>query len=314
MDLAPPPVRARLRTEPTDRFRDSRSGGILTESHPFGREGRRFRDLYANGLFEMVFEQVRNGGVEHPSYTSQLLESKGGASISDTDIELIKWTAGSLFTGGTTTTVGLTCSFILMVSLHPENAKVARAEIDAVVGRERVPELKDREKMPYMEALLQEVMRLCPVVPLGLPHAAAEDIQLGGYRIPKNAIINPNIWAMMRDSQHYSSPHTLDPGRYLKETPDPDPRKYIFGFGRRVCPGLHVASNTAWIICAGILSVFDLQPGSELLARVEQLGGRDSLQMHKLFKPDLFYDPLSFSCSFIHRDQAAIELVANSAH
>ncbi|CAE6423846.1 unnamed protein product [Rhizoctonia solani] len=165
-------------------------GGFQT----FGREGRRFRDLYANGLFEMVFEQVRNGGVEHPSYTSQLLESKGGASLSDTDIELIKWTAGSLFTGGSTTTVGLTCSFILMVSLHPENAKLARAEIDAVVGRERVPELKYREKMPYMEALLQEVMRLCPVVPLGLPHAAAEDIRLGRYRIPKNAIINPNIW------------------------------------------------------------------------------------------------------------------------
>ncbi|CAE7145026.1 unnamed protein product [Rhizoctonia solani] len=285
-------------------------GGFQT----FGKEGRKSRDLYANGLFEMVFEQVRHGGAEQPSYASQLLESKGGANITDTDMELIKWTAASLFTGGSTTTVGLIWSFILMVSLHPETAKLAREEIDVVVGRERVPELKDREKMPYMEALLQEVMRLCPVVPLGLPHSATEDIQLGGYRIPKNATINPNIWAMLRDPTHYASPHTFEPSRYLKPTPDPDPRKYIFGFGRRVCPGLHVANNATWIICAGILSVFELQPGLELLARVEQLGGRSSMRMYELFKPYLVYDPLPFSCGFVPRDQAAVELLANSTH
>ncbi|KAH7325479.1 cytochrome P450 [Rhizoctonia solani] len=285
-------------------------GGFQT----FGKEGRQSRDLYANGLFEMVFEQVRHGGAEHPSYASQLLEAKGGANITDTDMELIKWTAASLFTGGSTTTVGLIWSFILMVSLHPEAAKLAREEIDVVVGRERVPELKDREKMPYMEALLQEVMRLCPVAPLGLPHSATEDIQLGSYRIPKNATINPNIWAMLRDPNHYSSPHTFDPSRYLKAKPDLDPRKYIFGFGRRVCPGLHVANNAVWIMCAGILSVFDLQPGPELVARVEQLGGRGSPQMFKLFKPYLVYDPLPFTCNFVPRDQAAVELLANSTH
>ncbi|CCO32905.1 Cytochrome P450 2D19 [Rhizoctonia solani AG-1 IB] len=115
----------------------------------------------------MVFEQVRNGGAETPSYLSQLLESKGGANITDIDMELTKWTAASLFTGGSTTTVGMVWSFVLMLSLHPEAAKLAQAEIDAVVGRERVPDLKDRESMPYMEAVLQEVMRLCPVVPLG---------------------------------------------------------------------------------------------------------------------------------------------------
>ncbi|KAG8752574.1 hypothetical protein FRC11_008236, partial [Ceratobasidium sp. 423] len=258
-------------------------GGFQT----FGKEGRHFRDMYANGLFEMVFEQVRSGGAENPSYTSQLLEAKGGANITDMDMELIKWTAASLFTGGSTTTVGLIWSFILMLSLHPEAAKLAQAEIDAVVGRERVPELKDRPDMPYMEALLQEVMRLCPVAPMGIAHTTTEDIQLGGYQIPKNTTINPNIWAMLRDPKHFASPNTFDPSRYLKSVPDPDPRKYIFGFGRRICPGQHVANNTTWIMCAGILSVFNLQPGPELLAKVEQLGGRRSPQMYKLFKPYL---------------------------
>lgn len=58
-------------------------------------------------------------------------------------------------------------SFILMLVLRPELVKVAQAEIDTVVGRERIPELNDRDNMPYMEALLQEVMRMCSVAPLG---------------------------------------------------------------------------------------------------------------------------------------------------
>nr|AVZ23848.1 cytochrome P450 [Thanatephorus cucumeris] len=284
-------------------------GGFQT----FAKKGRESRVMYANTLFDTVFEQVRNGGAENSSYASQLLEAKGGANITDMDVELTKWTAASLFTGGSTTTVGLIWAFILMISLHPETARLAQAEIDSVVGRERVPELKDRESMPYTEAVLQEVMRLCPVVPLGLPHTTTEDIQLRGYLIPKNSTINANIWAMLRDPKHFSSPHTFDPSRYLKPVPDPDPRKYIFGFGRRVCPGQHVANNATWTMCAGILSVFDIQPGLELLSKVEQLGGPGSVQMHKLFQPYLVYDPLPFPCSFVPRDQAALDLLSNSA-
>lgn len=55
-----------------------------------------------------------------------------------------------------------------MLALHPEVAKEAQAEIDSVVGRDRIPELCDRDSLPYMEATLQEVMRMCPVVPLGM--------------------------------------------------------------------------------------------------------------------------------------------------
>lgn len=90
---------------------------------------------------------------------------------------------------------------------------------------------------------------------------------------------------MLRDPKHYSSPNTFDPTRFLKSTPDPDPRKYIFGFGRRICPGMHVANNSTWIMCAGVLAVYNLQPSAELLARVDALGGRDSEDIYKLFKP-----------------------------
>ncbi|GAB1524369.1 hypothetical protein RhiTH_007523 [Rhizoctonia solani] len=232
--------------------------------------------MYASGLFETVFEQVRAGKTEVVSFVSRLLETNNG--IGGTEIESIKWTAASLFGGGTTTTVGLVLSFILMASLHPEAAKLAQAEIDAVIGRERLPRLKDRDNMPYTNALLQEVLRLCPPAPLGLPHITATEVQLWGYHIPKNATISPNIWAMLRDPKHFSSPHTFDPSRYLKPIPDPDPRN--------------------------ILSVFELQAGSELLAKVASLGGLSSPRMYRLFQPYFVY--------FTARDQAAVDLLANS--
>ncbi|KAB5589862.1 Cytochrome P450 family oxidoreductase [Ceratobasidium theobromae] len=287
----------------------------------FGKEGRELRERYATEPFEMVFEQVRKGQVEFPSYTSQLLEAKGGANISDDDIQLVKWSAGSMFTAYTiaqgdlrrSKTVGLILSFVLMAAIHPEVAKNARAEIDEVVGRGRIPELHDRSDLPYVEAFFQEVLRMYPVAPIGLPHVATEDIEFQGYRIPKGSTINANIWAMLRDPKHFSDPNVFDPTRFLKPMPDPDPRKYIFGFGRRICPGLHVANNSAWVMCAGILAVYDIYPSSELQRKVDSLGGRRSEQLYKLSQPYLVSDPLPFLCDFIPRDQAAIALLDNSA-
>jgi cytochrome P450 len=54
-----------------------------------------------------------------------------------------------------------------MMSLYPEVAQRAQAEIDSVVGRDRIPNFVDRESLPYVEALLQEVMRTSPPAPLG---------------------------------------------------------------------------------------------------------------------------------------------------
>ncbi|KAG8683512.1 hypothetical protein FRC08_014247, partial [Ceratobasidium sp. 394] len=64
-----------------------------------GQKGRRYRDRSVNEAFNNVFEQVRRGQVEQPSYTSRLLESKGGTNITEEDLNLVKWTAGSMFSG-----------------------------------------------------------------------------------------------------------------------------------------------------------------------------------------------------------------------
>ena len=47
------------------------------------------------------------------------------------------------------------------------------------------PTLKDREKLPYTEAALTEVMRVCPTAPTSLPHKTIRDTEVGGYKLPK---------------------------------------------------------------------------------------------------------------------------------
>jgi cytochrome P450 len=90
---------------------------------------------------------------------------------------------------------------------------------------------------------------------------------------------------MLHDPAHFPSPHTFNPTRFLTPTPNPDPRKYIFGFGRRVCSGLHIANNNAWMMCAGVLAAFDVRAGEELVERVGKLGGRESERLCELFLP-----------------------------
>ncbi|CCO32744.1 O-methylsterigmatocystin oxidoreductase Short=OMST oxidoreductase [Rhizoctonia solani AG-1 IB] len=222
---------------------------------------------------------MRQNNIEHASYTSKLLQAKGGIDASPEDIDLVKWTAGAMYLAGSSTTTHVIMVFFLMMALYPEVARRAQEEIDTVVGRGRIPDFPDRELLPYVEALLQEVMRISPPSALGLPHTALEDIDFQGYRIPKNTTIHPNIWGMLHDPAYYSSPYEFLPDRYLKSAPDPDPRKYIFGFGE------------------------------DLNKRVEEIGGRESPQTYKLFDGYGASSPLPFKYKITVRDEGAALLL-----
>ena len=80
------------------------------------------------------------------------------------------------------------------MALFPGVQAKAQAEIDAITGGERFPTFEDKEKLPYVCALIKEILRWNPVTPVGLPHLLTEDINLNGYFIPKGATIIPNIW------------------------------------------------------------------------------------------------------------------------
>lgn len=80
------------------------------------------------------------------------------------------------------------------MTLHPEVQKKAQLEIDTIVGGDRLPTYADREHLPYVNALVLEVLRSHPVGPLGLPHRVLEDDVYEGYHIPRGTLVIANVW------------------------------------------------------------------------------------------------------------------------
>ena len=80
--------------------------------------------------------------------------------------------------------------FIYIASKFPEAQKRAQAEIDRVIGNDRLPTFSDRQSLPYVEAFFREVLRWVPVLPIGLAHSAIDEDIYEGFYIPKGMALN----------------------------------------------------------------------------------------------------------------------------
>ncbi|KAI0763639.1 cytochrome P450 [Trametes elegans] len=169
------------------------------------------------------------------------------------------------------TTSYLTEAFCLAMALHPEVQKRAHAELDEVVGPDRLPDHNDSDALVYISAIVKETLRWHQVGPLVFSHRTAEDDYLDGYFIPAGTTIVPNVWEMMHDPETYDCPSEFRPERFIKDGKlDPtvrDPVAFIFGFGRRrvllgpsatICPGRYLALQSLFINIASLLHVFDI--------------------------------------------------------
>ena len=81
--------------------------------------------------------------------------------------------------------------FVAAMALFPEVQQRAQAELASVIGPERLPTIQDRELLPYVTALMTEVFRWKPVVPLGVPHRVMEDDEYMGYKLPEESTGTP---------------------------------------------------------------------------------------------------------------------------
>lgn len=80
------------------------------------------------------------------------------------------------------------------MALFPEVQRKAQAEIDRVVGPDRLPSFQDRESLPYINAMVKEILRWHPVLPMGTAHASVKDDMYEGYSFPKGTLMVPNVW------------------------------------------------------------------------------------------------------------------------
>ncbi|KAG9312746.1 cytochrome P450 [Chiua virens] len=170
-------------------------------------------------------------------------------------VQAIKDSAGSLYAASMVTTRSALLTFVYVMMNHPEVQRRAQADIDRVVGRKRLPSFDDREALPYVDAVLRETMRWSPMSPMGTPHATSEDDIYNGCYIPQGPQISSVAYdeqsyfrAISRNEKKYPNPEAFIPERFIREdgTLNEDTIPWIFGFGRRICPGRYVGDASVW--------------------------------------------------------------------
>ncbi|KAG2131279.1 cytochrome P450 [Suillus bovinus] len=197
-----------------------------------------------------------------PSFSKHVLENAQLYGL--TEIEMA-YLAGGFFGAGTETTATTICMVLMAAARFPEEQAKVQAELDAVIGRERAPTFADRLSLPRLEAFISEALRWRPVGPNGgslnrFPHRTTEDVIWENYCIPAGTTVTSNLWAISRDPEVYPEPDAFKPQRWIDDQGHlrDDLTFFTFGFGRRVCPGQHVASRSVFINSLLILWAFQL--------------------------------------------------------
>ncbi|KAK0184452.1 cytochrome P450 [Armillaria mellea] len=216
-----------------------------------------------------------------PSFAKHLLQNQRTYGLSDDEVA---YSAGSMFGAGSDTTAAAISFMIMACASFPDAQKWAQEEIDRVVGQHRVPTFEDQGALPRVGAVRLGVR---PVSISGFAHKATKDIYWKGYMIPAGATVIGNHWCISRDPEVYPSPDEFIPQRWIRDSDsslNTDNKPFTFGFGRRVCPGSHVAERSLFLTAAMILWAFNInKPGP-----IDTMAFTQTANVHPLsFKVDI---------------------------
>ncbi|THH16207.1 hypothetical protein EW146_g4394 [Bondarzewia mesenterica] len=223
--------------------------------------------------------------------------------------------------------------FFLVMMLFPSVQRRAQEELDNVLGAKRfggpgrLLDISDCGTSKCVEAVIKEVHRWVPAGPLmnatvssdpfidssadifaALPHRVTQDDEYNGYFIPSGR------WAMLHDPDVYPDPMAFNPDRFLftsspsphamqqsSHTLNPDPEPMVFGFGRRACPGIHMASTSIFLSVASTLATFNI-------AKARDSAGKE-IEPKFDFDTGIVAHPKKYECSISPRSEAAVRLI-----
>ncbi|CCM05165.1 uncharacterized protein FIBRA_07374 [Fibroporia radiculosa] len=271
-------------------------------------EWRKLNQAMLNAPFDMVKERMKHGSAISALTTFELEKWQHNGQDPDEE-RIIKDVAATAYAAGADTTVSGVISFFLAMTIYPDVLKRAQAEIDQVVGPDRLPNFDDRISLLYVDWIVWECLRWNPVTPLGIAHSMTDDDEYEGYHIPKGTTVLPNVWGILHDETTYPDPLRFHPERYADAQVNSEQNINeipwaAFGFGRRMCPGRWLAVDSLWIAVATICATFDIskaldEKGMPIEPDVE-------------FTSTLLSRPKPFKCRITPRSQAVASLVEQS--
>ncbi|KAL3520842.1 hypothetical protein ACH5RR_018991 [Cinchona calisaya] len=217
-------------------------------------------------LIEKRRNAIQNPGSDKTaatfSYLDTLFDLKiEGRKSAPSDAELV--TLCSEFLNGGTDTTGTAIEWAIARMIeNPEIQTKLYEEIKIVVGDKKVEE-KDMEQMPYLNAVAKELLRKHPPTYLSLTHAVIEPAKLGGYDIPTDTNVEIFLPGISDDPKIWADPMKFDPDRFFTGREDADitgvtgVKMIPFGIGRRICPGLAMATLHVNLMLARMVQEFE---------------------------------------------------------
>ncbi|KAL9047336.1 MAG: hypothetical protein Q9214_000063 [Letrouitia sp. 1 TL-2023] len=235
-------------------------GSYVTRARSIGNQ---METLYDDILSKVIAR--RESGKRSESFMDQILDQQKKNELAPNQLRFI---GGVLMEGGSDTSSSLILAIIQAMIKYPAIQQKAQGEIDAVVGSDRSPQWSDLKNLPYINMIVKEGHRWRPILPLGFPHALAEDDWVDGKFLPKGTIIILNAWGMHMDEKQYGNPAAFIPERFAEHSKlapeyaagDWEKRDhYGYGAGRRICPGIHLAERNMFLSIAKLLWAFNFE-------------------------------------------------------
>jgi cytochrome P450 len=216
-------------------------------------------------LYDPIAKRAKEGNAPD-CFVRNFLESPNIDSFSEAERRVL---FSEIMAAGMETTATSLRYFFKAALLYPDFIKHAQAELDQVVGKDRLPDWNDRPNLPYIKAVVMELHRWCCTTPLAFYHATTKDDTYRGKTIPAKTTIIYNTYAVHHSDEYFPQHQKFIPERYL---PDTDKRlmvngafapvHYAFGNGRRECPAKHVADSSLYIVISRLLWAFNIELGS----------------------------------------------------
>ncbi|KAK7042875.1 cytochrome P450 [Favolaschia claudopus] len=277
------------------------------------REGKKLAEM----IREVPFTDTKRkmASIAQPCFTVNALLALDSSSSSSQstfksspssyyDESTVKNVAAMMYIAGVDPIAHTLVVFILAMVLNPQVLKKAQGEVDVILEGKRgeLPDFDDEEALPYAAAVVREVIRWRPVAPIGAPHRLSTDDEYQGYHLPAGSLVFGNAWRKL----YGSDPEAFKPERFLLANSTlnaaiPHPETIVFGFGRRICPGRHIAMSAIWIAVVSMLATFDISRCTDPQDKGEEPN-------ETAFGGGL-HTPLPFKCSIVPRSAEAADLV-----